>query len=94
MKKNEMQQSLFETIASARTSEEVEWLLIDLCTPKELENMAQRLAAARLMLEGMTYQEVTQETTVSSATLSRVSRCLQEGRGYRYFLGREEEPEA
>ena len=45
--------------------------------------MAQRLYAAKLLSEGKTYQEVTEACSISSATLSRVSRSLQYGSGYR-----------
>ena len=60
--------------------------LEDLCTRKEVEQMAQRIRAARLLKEGKTYQQVIAETDISSATLSRVSRCLQYGSGYRKLL--------
>ena len=48
--------------------------------------MAQRIRAAKLLLEGKTYNQVIEETDISSATLSRVSRCVQYGRGYKKFL--------
>ena len=48
--------------------------------------MAQRIYAARLLIEGKTYNQVIEETDISSATLSRVSRCVQYGEGYRKFL--------
>lgn len=64
-------------------------LLEDLCTVKELSNMAERLHAARLLLEGNTYQQVMAQSDISSATLSRVSRCVQYGEGYRRVLKKE-----
>ena len=51
--------------------------------------MAQRLRAAKLLLDGKTYNQVIDETDISSATLSRVSRCVQYGNGYRKFLKQE-----
>ena len=48
--------------------------------------MAQRIRAARLLKEGKTYNQVIEETDISSATLSRVSRCLQYGTGYSRLL--------
>ena len=57
-------------------------LLDDLCTLKEIENMAERLFAARLLMEGQTYNQIMAQADISSATLSRVSRCVQHGRGY------------
>ena len=77
---------LFKLIASLKDSEEVELLFEDLCTVKEVEQMAQRIKAARLLREGKTYQQVIEECDISSATLSRVSRCLQYGNGYTKYL--------
>ena len=57
-------------------------LFDDLCTAKEIEKMAERVEAAKLLLEGKTYNQVIAETGISSATLSRVSRCMQYGKGY------------
>ena len=65
-------------------------LLEDLCTRKEVEQMAQRLRAAKLLMEGKTYTQVIEQTNISSATLSRVSRCVQYGEGYRKFVTPEE----
>ena len=73
---------LYETILRLRTPEDCAAFFADLCTDKELENMASRLAAARLLLEGKTYLQVIEAVDISSATLSRVSRCVQHGSGY------------
>ena len=48
--------------------------------------MAERVEAAKLLMEGKTYNQVIAETDISSATLSRVSRCVQYGKGYSKFL--------
>ena len=61
-------------------------LLEDLCTAKELENMAERCHAAILLMEGKTYAQVMEQVKISSATLSRVSRCVQFGNGYSRLL--------
>ena len=61
-------------------------LFEDLCTQKELENMAERCYAAALLLQGNTYSQVTAAANISSATLSRVSRCVQYGSGYSRLL--------
>ena len=61
-------------------------LLQDLCTQKELENMAERIYAARLLMDGSTYAQVMENSSISSATLSRVSRCVQYGKGYKKVL--------
>ena len=73
---------LFETILRLRTQEDCAAFFADLCTEKEVRNMAERLAAAKLLLEGKTYLQVIEEVDISSATLSRVSRCVQNGSGY------------
>lgn len=77
---------LFELIASMESAQDCKALFSDLCTVKEIEQMAQRVRAAKLLLEGKTYNQVTEETDISSATLSRVSRCVQYGEGYSKFL--------
>ena len=51
----------------------------DLCTVKELRDMTQRFEVAALLDKGMSYQKVSELTNVSSATISRVKRCLYEG---------------
>lgn len=84
---------LFKVILSLETEDDCRLLFDDLCTNKEVEQMAQRLKAARLLIEGKTYQQVIKETELSSATLSRVSRCVQYGGGYAKFLGAEKEEE-
>ncbi len=75
-------QSLCATLAEVSDPEQVRALLDDLCTRKELDNMAERLFAAKLLLEGKTYSQVMAQSNISSATLSRVSRCVQYGKGY------------
>ena len=82
----EMEDDLHRVLLSVRTVEECRALFDDLCTRKEVEQMAQRIRAARLLKEGKTYNQVIEETDISSATLSRVSRCLQYGTGYSRLL--------
>ncbi len=77
---------LFSLISSLKTAEECKDLFSDLCTNKEIEQMAQRIKAAKLLIEGNTYTQVTEQCDISSATLSRVSRCVQYGKGYTKFL--------
>ena len=48
--------------------------------------MAERIFAARLLMEGRTYNQVMAKTTISSATLSRISQCVQYGKGYSKLL--------
>lgn len=77
---------LFSLIAAVDTPETCAALLGDLCTAKELENMAERLHAAKLLMAGNTYNQVIAQSSISSATLSRVSRCVQYGKGYSTLL--------
>ena len=87
--KNTLNDELFETILGLSSLEECYAFFEDLCTLKEIEAMAQRLRAAKLLSEGKTYEQIIGETDISSATLSRVSKCLQYGEGYRAVLARE-----
>lgn len=86
MDKEQLNRNLFELIASVKTPEDCRMLFADLCTEREIEQMAQRIYAAQLLLEGRTYSQVTDLCDISSATLSRVSRCVQYGEGYNKFL--------
>ena len=74
--------ALYELLLKLDSKEECAALFEDLCTRKEVENMAERAYAAKLLMEGKTYNQVIAETNISSATLSRVSRCVQYGEGY------------
>ena len=86
MSKNNDINELFSLILSLKTLEDCEILFEDLCTAKELEHMAQRVKSAKLLKEGKTYNQVMQECEISSATLSRVSRCVQYGKGYKTLV--------
>ena len=85
-KMKEMVDELYQILLKIETKEDCRILLEDLCTIKEVEQMAQRVRAARLLSEGNTYVEVIEKTDISSATLSRVSKCLQYGAGYKKFI--------
>lgn len=81
---------LVETILKLKTEEECINFLNDLCTIQELEKMSQRLEAAKLLLDGCTYEQVIEKTKISSTTLSRVSRCIRYGDGgYQNALNKE-----
>ena len=79
-------EELYRLIAQITDPEDIRALFDDLCTRKEIENMAERVFAARLLLEGNTYNQVIAQANISSATLSRVSRCVQYGSGYSRLL--------
>ena len=73
---------LFELLASIESPEDMKKLLEDLCTYKEIEYMKQRVESAALMLDGATYQQINEAVeNISTATLSRVSRCIKHGSG-------------
>ena len=76
-----MRRELYEAFLSLETVEEAESFLDDLCTIKELEAMSQRLRSAKMLLQGKTYNEIVEETEISSATLARVSKCVRYGDG-------------
>ena len=77
---------LYRLLAQIDNEEDFAALFDDLCTRKETENMAERLFAAQLLMEGNTYNQVMAQSDISSATLSRVSRCVQYGNGYSRLL--------
>jgi TrpR-related protein YerC/YecD len=84
--KDEKIEGLYRLITSLSTVEDCKALFEDLCTNKELEKMAERIYAAQLLMEGKTYNQVMAQADISSATLSRVSRCVQYGKGYKNIL--------
>lgn len=80
---------LYAELIKLETEEEAELFLEDLCTMKELESMSQRLRAAKMLLDGKTYNEIVDETEISSATLARVSKCIRYGKGgYKTILSK------
>ena len=86
MESNEKVMKLYTMLSQLENADQVEALFEDLCTKKEVENMAERLFAAQLLMEGKTYNQVMEQANISSATLSRVSRCVQYGSGYSRLL--------
>ena len=83
-------EQLFALLARIDNVKDMENLFADLCTKKEVENMAERLHAAELLIDGNTYTQVMSQVNISSATLSRVSQCVQYGSGYSKLLKKEE----
>ncbi len=82
----ELKQRLYEIIVALDTVDGVEEFLKDLCTNKEIEQMAQRIKAAELIRDGKTYTQIQDELDISSATIARVSQALKYGKGYRKFI--------
>ena len=83
---NEKLEALYQLILKLDDPEDCRALFEDLCTRKELEKMAERVFAAKLLMQGKTYNQVMEQTDISSATLSRVSQCVQYGKGYSRLL--------
>jgi len=80
---------LFEAILTLKTVEECYIFFDDLCTVNEIQSLAQRLEVARLLRQGATYSQIERETGASTATISRVKRCLNYGtEGYEMALSR------
>ena len=80
---------LFEAILKLETVEECYRFFDDLCTVGEVQSLAQRLEVARMLKSGQTYSHIEAETGASTATISRVKRCLNYGSdGYHLVLDR------
>ena len=73
--------TLFEASLSLKTVEECYTFFEDACTIKEIIEIAQRLKAAKMLREGVNYAEISKETGMSTATISRVNKCLEYGNG-------------
>ena len=80
---------LFQSIANLETAEECRAYFQDLCTVKELQDMAQRLDTAILLSRGYSYKKIMENVAVSTATIGRGSKCLNYGSGgYRTAIGK------
>lgn len=89
MSAQQKKEDLYRLLARTTDAGDIAALLEDMCTVKEVENMAERLFTAKLLLDGCTYSQIMAQAEISSATLSRVSRCVQQGRGYSRLLKQE-----
>lgn len=82
---------LFQIILTLGSVDECYDFFEDVCTIKEVQDMAQRLDAAFLLDGGMNYQDISQTVGISTATISRVSKCLKYGNGYRNAIDKAKE---
>jgi TrpR-related protein YerC/YecD len=80
-RRNPTTDALFDAILSLETREECYNFFEDLCTVKEISDMAQRLEAAKMLLDGRTYDQIVKAVEISTATISRINRCIQYGSG-------------
>ena len=78
---NERTNQFFEALLSLKTIEECEMFFDDICTIKELVDISQRYEVAKMLDEGKVYTEIASKTGASTATISRVNRCLNYGSG-------------
>ena len=78
---SESLEQLFEVILSLENKDECRALIEDLCTIKEMKDLSSRLEVAFMLDEGKNYQQIALETGVSTATISRVKKCLEYGSG-------------
>ncbi len=80
-------EALLGAILRLETSGEAERFFRDLCTLKELHDMAQRWAVARMLDAGLHYAEISRKTGASTATITRIASWLNHGEGgYRAIL--------
>ncbi|MCQ2463580.1 MAG: YerC/YecD family TrpR-related protein [Clostridia bacterium] len=78
---NESFDNLMKVISMIDSQEECRKFFEDLCTIKELQDMAQRFETAVLLDKGLSYSKISQQVGVSTATITRVNRCLSYGSG-------------
>lgn len=92
--RSEAMDKLFQSILNLESIDECYAYFEDLCTIKELQDMSQRLETAILLSRGASYQEITQQVGISTATIGRVSKCLNYGKdGYRTAIEKLEQEE-
>lgn len=86
---DELTDQLFEAILSLKNKKECYRFFEDIATVGEIKELSHRLEVARMLQNGATYEEITENTGVSTATISRVKRYLEYGAGgYRFVLKR------
>ena len=82
-------EDLYAAILQLQTVEEVESFFFDLCTPAELEGIVDRWRVAQMLVQNIPYRQIAAETNVSTATIVRVARFLNNGNdGYRTIMRR------
>ena len=80
-KRSDPSHRLYDAVLSLQNKQECYQFFMDLCTPQELQAMEQRFEVAKLLNEGMIYNDILERTGASSATISRVNRSLIYGNG-------------
>lgn len=87
--RGEPSELLLAALCELKTPDEAARLLRDICSPREIDDLSQRIEVAALLSKGCSYMDVSRTTGASSTTVSRVSKCLNgpDG-GYRLVLER------
>ncbi|MBE6600579.1 MAG: hypothetical protein E7640_05220 [Ruminococcaceae bacterium] len=80
---------LFSVILKLESIEECYDFFEDICTVKEIMDISQRLEVASMLNDGKNYSEISAKTGASTATISRVNKCLTYGKGYKTALDKE-----
>lgn len=78
---NENTKTLIKALLSLESEEECRKFIYDLCTIKEIKEMSSRLEVALLLSKGEVYTDIAEKTGSSTATISRVNRCINYGEG-------------
>lgn len=87
--KDKFNDQLFEAILLLKNQDECYKFFEDICTINEIKSLAQRLEVAKMLKDGHTYDDIAETTGASTATISRVKRCLNYGaNGYQLILER------
>lgn len=90
--KDELTDQLCQAVLRLKNDEECYQFFEDICTISEIKALAQRLEVAKMLRGGHTYDDIVDRTGASTATISRVKRCLNYGAdGYKLILERLEE---
>ncbi|SHF09492.1 YerC/YecD family TrpR-related protein [Desulforamulus putei] len=91
--RDKLNDRLFEAILTLKDIDECYRFFEDICTVSELRSLAQRLEVAKMLEANRTYGEIASKTGASTATISRVKRCLNYGAdGYKLVLSRLPDP--
>ena len=92
--KSPLNDYLFKAILSLRTVEECYDFFEDLCTISEIQEMSKRLNVAQMLMKNVVYTDIVEQSGLSTATISRVNRCLKYGSdGYSTIIKRIENDE-
>lgn len=79
--KSEQTHEFFKAIENLKNAQDVQAFFEDICTEREIKSMVQRFEVAKMLLQRCVYTEIVHATGASTATISRVKRCLNNGNG-------------